>query len=73
MSALQRRDVQRKVASWSLPQHWVPIVVECLLAAPIKEFYGVEIFAGEKAVANGLGRLAIACATLELLDCVRCL
>ena len=65
MSARQRRAVQRKVDSWSLPQRWVPFVVECLLTAPIKDLSGVEVFAGEKAVALGLG---LPCATLELLD-----
>jgi len=75
MSTKQRRAVQHKVDSWGLPQPWVPIVVECLLSAPIKDFSGVEVFAGEKAVALGLGRACkslacegLPCATLELLD-----
>jgi hypothetical protein len=75
MSTQQRRAVQLKVDSWGLPQPWVPIVVECLLSAPIKDLSGVEVFAGEKAVALGLGRACeglacegLPCATLELLD-----
>ena len=75
MSTRQRRAVQLKVDSWGLPQPWVPIVVECLLSAPIKDLSGVEVFAGEKAVALGLGRACeglacegLPCATLELLD-----
>ena len=65
---LQKLDLQRKVASWNLREDWTPIVVECMLAAQSKGLYGLEIFAGEKAVANGLGRVGLKCATLELLD-----
>jgi len=68
ISRLKKMDLQRKVASWNLREDWTPIVVECLLAAQGKDLYGLEIFAGEKAVANGLGRVGLVCATLELLD-----
>ena len=65
---LPKLDLQRKVTSWNLREDWTPIVVECMLAAQSKGLYGLEIFAGEKAVANGLGRVGLKCATLELLD-----
>ena len=65
---LQKLNVQRKVESWNLREDWTPIVVEFLLAGRGKELYGLEIFAGEKAVANGLRRVGLVCETLELLD-----
>ena len=60
--------IRRQVAGWGLPPAWVPIVVACLLATPVKDLAAVEFFAGEKSVAIGCAAHGLAAATIELLD-----
>ena len=64
----KRPALRKQVASWGLPPLWVSIVVGCLCATAAKDLYGVEIFAGAKAVANGFHDAGLLCATIELND-----